>query len=165
MHIIFVCTANICRSVMCEGILKRLFFGHTLQKRVIIESAGTDVFPGRATNNLTKEVCKEHDIDVSQHRSRQLTKFMLEEAALVICLAENHHEVIHRAYPQFRMKVVLLKEFGRPELPMDISIPDPIGASKKQYTACFKEIEQELKRIFPFLEQRARAPQSSISRS
>ena len=163
MHIVFVCTANICRSVMSEGILKKLFHEHKLQKRVTIESAGTDALPGKNTNNFTMEVCKEHGIDVSRHRSRQLTKSMLEEATLVICLAVNHHEVIHRAYPEFRMKVVLLKEFGQLQPPKNFSVADPIGAPKKQYGACFKEIEGELKRIFPFLEQRARTSQSMIS--
>ena len=160
MRIIFVCTANICRSVMSEGILKKLFREHRLQKRVTIESAGIDAIPGKNTNDFTKEVCKEHGIDVSQHRSRQLTKSMLEEATLVICLAVNHHEVIHRAYPEFRMKVVLLKELGRSQPPKNFSVADPIGAPKKQYAACFKEIEGELKRIFPFLEQRVRTSQA-----
>lgn len=148
---------------MSEGILKKLFREHRLQKRVTIESAGTDAFPGKNTNNFTKEVCKEYGIDVSQHRSRQLTKAMLEESTLVICLAENHHEVIHRAYPEFGMKVVLLKEFGQIRPPKNLSVADPIGAPKKEYAACFKEIERELKRIFPFLEQRRRTSQAAVS--
>ncbi len=148
---------------MSEGILKKLFHEHKLQKRVTIESAGTDAMPGRNTNNFTMEVCKEHGVDVSQHRSRQLTKSMLEEATLVICLAENHHEVIHRAYPEFGMKVVLLKKFGQVQPPKSLSVADPIGAPKKQYTACFKEIERELKRIFPILEQGVRTSQAMIS--
>lgn len=163
MLIVFVCTANICRSVMSEGILKKLFREHKLQKKVTVESAGTDAFPGMNTNNFTKEVCKEHGIDVSQHRSRQLTKSMLEEAVLVICLAENHHEVIHRAYPEFRRKVVLLKEFGQRQPPKNLSVADPIGAPKERYAACFKEIEGELKRIFPLLEKRMRASQPLVS--
>jgi hypothetical protein len=54
------------------------------------------------------------------------------------------------------MKVVLLKEFGHLQPPKNLSVADPIGAPKKRYAACFKEIEGELKRIFPFLEQRVR---------
>lgn len=148
---------------MSEGILKKLFLEHRTYKQVIIESAGTDAFPGKNTNSFTKEVCKAHGIDVSQHRSRQLTKSMLENATLVICLAENHYEVIHRAYPEFGMKVVLLKEYGQGQLPKNLSVADPIGTPKKQYAACFKEIEAELKRIFPFLEQRISASQAAVS--
>ena len=147
---------------MGEGILKKLLQEHRLQKGVTIESAGTDAFPGKKTNNFTMEVCKEHRIDVSQHRSRQLTKSMLEESTLVICLAENHHEVIHRAYPEFRMKVVLLKEFGQRHPPKSLSVVDPIGAPKKKYAECFKEIDGELKRIYPFLEQRMSTSQATV---
>lgn len=154
MHIVFVCTANICRSVMSEAILKRLLRENHLHKKISVESAGIDSPVGRMPNDVIREVCKEHDIDVSQHHSRQLTKTVLERATLVFCLAENHREVIHGAYPEFRSKVVLLKEFGRPQPPKNLSVDDPIGMPKREYVACFKEIENQIKRIFPFLEKR-----------
>ena len=148
---------------MSEGILKKLFLAQIHQKRVTIESAGTDADAGKSTNSFTMEICNEHGIDVSKHRSRQLTASMLERASLVICLAENHHEIIHRAYPEFRMKVVLLKEFGQRQPLKNRSVADPIGGPKRVYAACFKEIEGELKRIFPSLEQEVRTLPSTVS--
>ena len=143
---------------MGEAILKRLLRQNHLHKKISVESAGIYAAVGRAPTDVIKEVCRENDLDVSHHRSRQLTKTMLERAAFVFCLAENHREAIHGAYPEFRSKVVLLKEFGQTQPTKDLSVHDPIGMPKKEYVDCFKEIHHQIARIFPLLEQRLRKP-------
>jgi protein-tyrosine phosphatase len=136
---------------MSEAILKRLLRENHLHKKISVESAGIDAPVGRTPTDVIREVCSEHHIDVSQHHSRQLTRTILERATVVFCLAEEHREVLHGAYPEFRAKVVLLKEFGR--RPNNLSVEDPIGMPKRAYVACFKEIENQIRRIFPFLEK------------
>jgi protein-tyrosine phosphatase len=148
---------------MSEAILKRLLRQNHLHKKISVESAGIDAYAGRTPNDIIREVCREHHIDVSRHRSRQVAKTILERASLVICLAENHREVLHRAYPEFKAKVVLLKEFGRQ--PNNLSVDDPIGKPKREYVACFKEIENQIRRIFPFLEKGLRESSMPTSSS
>ena len=154
MRIVFVCTANICRSVMSEAILKKMLRDKQLDKKILVESAGTESPVGRETSEIIKKLCKAYGSDVSHHRSRQLTKPIIETATLVICLAKNHEEVIRGAFPEFKSKVVLLKEFEQLNVPKDPSVADPIGMAEKQYVACFKEIENEIKRVLPALEHR-----------
>ncbi len=154
MRIVFVCTANICRSVMSEAILKKLLRDKQLGKNIHVESAGTESPVGRETIEIIKKLCKAYGSDVSHHRSRQLTKAIIETATLVVCLAKNHEKAIQEAFPEFKSKVVMLKEFGQLNPPKDPSVADPIGLSEKEYVACFKEIETEIKRVLPALEHR-----------
>jgi protein-tyrosine phosphatase len=148
---------------MGEAILKRLLRQNHLHRKISVESAGIDAYVGRTPNDIIREVCREHDIDVSRHHSRQVTKTMLERASVVFCLAENHREVLHRVYPEFSTKVVLLKEFGR--RPNNLSVDDPIGRPRREYVACFKEIENQIKRIFPLLEKGIRTSSTPTSSS
>ena len=139
---------------MSEAILKKLLRDKLLDKKIHVESAGTESPVGRETSEIIKKLCKAYGSDVSHHRSRQLTKAIIETATLVVCLAKNHEEVIRGAFPEFKSKVVLLKEFEQLNVSKDPSVADPIGMPEKQYVACFKEIEHEIKRILPVLEHR-----------
>ena len=139
---------------MSEAILKQLLRDRQLDKKIHVESAGIESPVGRETIEIIKKLCKAYGSDVSQHRSRQLTKTIIEKATIVFCLAKNHEEVIRGAFPEFASKVVLLKEFDQLRLPKDSSVADPIGMPEKQYVACFKEIEHEINRVLPTLEHR-----------
>jgi protein-tyrosine-phosphatase len=156
MKILFVCTANICRSVMAEALLKNLLSGHG--NIVDVESAGVDAVGNLESDKFTNQVCSEHGLDVSSHRSRQLTEEMLEQSSIVLCLAENHKRVILSAYPKFKSKVFLLKQFRRKHPVEKPSVDDPIGRPLRHYEHCFGEIEQEVKRIASLLIKEEREP-------
>ncbi len=66
-RVLFLCTANSCRSQMAEGIANH-FFGD----RIAAFSAGTEA---SFVNPRAIEVMKEIGIDVSAHRSKNLSEF------------------------------------------------------------------------------------------
>jgi protein-tyrosine-phosphatase len=149
MKILFVCTANICRSVMAEALMKHLLLGRG--KSIDVESAGVNAIGNLETDRFTNQVCSEHGLDVSSHRSKQLTEEMLDHSNLVLCLAENHKHVILRAYPRCKGKVFLLKQFRRKYPVQEPSVKDPIGRPLNHYEHCYSEIEKEVKRIVSLL--------------
>ena len=146
MNILFVCTANICRSVMAEGILTKLASDPT-GGHVSPRSAGVDVHEDSTPDRYTADVCTKEGIDIRLHKAWQLTKQMLEEANLVLCMEQMHKQIITGAFPRFAKSVFLLKEYLHEQPLDDAEIRDPIGKSRKEYEKCFIEIEKEVRRI------------------
>ena len=155
MNILFVCTANITRSAMCAAIMRKVVADKGLQTSFIVDSAGTEALVECPPDKETVEVCKAHGIDISAHRSQQVTDGMIRDSAIILCVAEPHMRIIRGIFPQWERKIQLLKGFGMAELPKNSSLEDPTGRAKRKYEQCFKEIEAEINRIFPILEQHA----------
>ena len=151
MKILFVCTANICRSVMAEGIFKKLLSNHISMHTIHVHSAGIDALEGLTPDRNTNEICNKHSLRISSHKAHQLTKAMLKEADLVLCMAKIHKQSIVNAFPELNKNIFLLKEYLWTHPVDDPSIKDPTGKSIKYYEICFKEIDKEIKRIFPII--------------
>jgi protein arginine phosphatase len=151
MRILIVCTANICRSVMAEGILKKLLSTRSEARDIEIHSVGMDAVVGLTPDRDTREICLAHDIEVGSHTAEQLTKEMLIQSDIILCMEKIHKQLIVNSYPDFYTKTFLLKEFHTDDPPDDVSIKDPTGRSKRHYKACFNEIEYEIRRIADIL--------------
>jgi protein-tyrosine phosphatase len=149
MKILFVCTANICRSVMAEGILKRLLAFSPGFHSVFVASAGIDALENCTPDLNTSEVCMKRHIYIGSHKSRQLTKAMLKDMDIILCMEKIHKQRIHSAFPKFAKHVFLLKEYLHKNSLDDVEIKDPTGKSKIIYEKCFKEIDREVQRILP----------------
>jgi len=66
-RVLFLCTANSCRSQMAEGIINH-FFGN----KIAAFSAGTEA---SFVNATAVEVMREIGINISMHRSKNLSEF------------------------------------------------------------------------------------------
>jgi protein-tyrosine-phosphatase len=149
MNILFICTANICRSVIAEGILKKLLANSPGYQTAFVASAGIDALENFTPDQNTLEVCTKRKIFIGSHKARQLTIVMLKNADIVLCMENVHKQRILSAFPKYSKHVFLLKEYLHKDSLDDTEIKDPTGKSKQKYEKCFKEIEKELKRILP----------------
>ena len=83
-NILFLCTANSSRSQMAEGIVNNLF-----GDKIAAFSAGTQA---SFVNPMAIEVMKEIGIDISKHRSKNLSEFDGQSFDYVITLCGNANE-------------------------------------------------------------------------
>jgi protein-tyrosine-phosphatase len=151
MKVLFVCTANICRSVMAEGILMKLLTDCTDSHAIIAASAGLDALEGYTPDRTTTEVCNKRKVHIDSHKAQQLTKAMLKEADIVLCMEKIHKQRILGAFPKLIKKVFLLKEYLHQNSLGNAEVKDPTGKSIIHYQKCFHEIEKEVQRILPFI--------------
>ena len=79
MNILFVCTGNICRSPLAEGIFGNMVRQAGLESAFLIDSAGTHAFVNSPPDILAQTVAASRGIDISKLRSRQLTRNDLEQ--------------------------------------------------------------------------------------
>ncbi|MFP4416216.1 MAG: hypothetical protein ACLFSB_02995 [Chitinispirillaceae bacterium] len=147
--VVFVCTGNICRSPMAEGIL-RYRWGQEKRDDLRVSSMGIHGLDLQPPSKLSAQLCAEHGIDISSHRSRPLVFDELNEADFIFTMDFVQQEFIQMFFPALRQKVYLLGAWpdkpGRKNV-----IKDPIGGSAKVYQKTFESISYHIQRILPEL--------------
>ena len=149
--VVFVCTGNICRSPMGEGILKAMVEKTKFNDIFSIQSAGTLNLGPVHAHDFSLKVADDNEIDLSAHRARQISEQIVDEASIIFCLAMDHLQYLRKNYPNYRHKFQLLKDWKR-DNPLAVpSIADPIGHELKFFEKTYSEIYTEIKRVFPFI--------------
>ena len=106
--VLFVCTGNVCRSPMAEGIFRRAVEGRG-DFRVL--SAGLGAVDGHPPSPYAVQAVKELGIDISNQRSRMLSPELVAQADFIFGMTHNHIDTVMLLYPQAAEKTFLLREF------------------------------------------------------
>lgn len=129
-HILFVCTANICRSAYAE------FHSRSVAPGVRFSSAGTHALVGSPMDPVMARLLPEA-VDPSDHRGRQLTRQVAEEADLIIALSAEHRRYILDEWPRLAKRTFLVGHAAR-ELaaaPSDLPAAEIAGYLARHRTA------------------------------
>ena len=148
--ILFICTGNVCRSPMAEGI-----FRHAVQNRghYRVLSAGLGAIDGQPPSSHAIQAVKELGIDISSQRSRMLRPELVDEADFILGMTHSHIDTILLLYPHAAEKTFLLREFDETLDMFEKDISDPIGGSLQVYLNCRDQIEQGIASLLRFIEQ------------
>ena len=129
-NILMVCTGNICRSPMAEGLLRHLLPA-LLKYRVSVQSAGTHGLHGNRAAPFAVQASAAHGADISQHHARTLDLTMIKSANLVLAMEHYHLERINGLF-FFRCKYAHLLGSFAPDWG-HMEIEDPYGLSLTAY--------------------------------
>jgi len=155
--VLFVCTGNVCRSPMAEGLLRNALKG---SNRIRVVSAGVGAIDGQAPSSHAVQALLELGIDISRQRSRMLTGELVGLADYIFGMTHGHVDAINLLYPQAADKTFLLREFDETLDVFEKDISDPIGGSYEVYRECRDQIEQGIASMMKFIDQ---APQGAGS--
>lgn len=138
--ILFICTANMCRSPMASVIFRDLISRREDADTWQVESAGVWAEDGYPACKGAQLALRERGLDLSSHLSRSVTRSMVRDANLVLTMESRHKEALWAEYPQYASRIYLLSEL----VDKMHDIRDPIGGMRADFEDTARELEQIL---------------------
>lgn len=167
VRLLFTCTANRVRSPLAAAVARARIDAAGLP--VVVTSAGQLEAGLPAVDDMV-DVARRMGVDLSEHRSTQLSPALVESVDLVVTMAGEHVVDLVALAPEVRSRTVTLKEWaaatesGRPltdwsaegvatwaalttQRPLEVllsgelDVDDPIGRSRRHYRRAAAEIQ------------------------
>ena len=138
--VLFVCTANICRSPIAMGIFADKAARTCPDQEWIVASAGTWAKAGRAAHEHSRLVLAQRGLDIESHRSQPVSAELLANFDLILTMEQGHKEALRIEFPDAAGRVFLISEMAG----YAYDVPDPIGFPLADYEATYREIDRLL---------------------
>lgn len=141
IRVLFVCTGNICRSPMAEGIFRRMIAERKLLGHFEVDSAGTGPWHvGEATDLRAQEVLERYESNFN-HVARQFGPDDLEYYDQIFVMDHSHLSHLLRRAPVFKNKIRLLMELvGGSE------VPDPYQGTPQDFERVYGMLERAIQK-------------------
>ena len=148
--VLFVCTGNICRSPMAEGVFRSMARQAGLESVFTIDSAGTYAgHAGEPPSRLAIEAAARRANDISRLRARLVVAADIARFDHVLAMDRSHMVALRRLAPR--------ELIGRLEMFADADVADPYGGGERDYERALDVIEAGcrdlLKRLAPITEK------------
>jgi len=131
-----VCTGNTCRSPMAEALFNSI--ASAAQSNLRAESAGLHAGNGVPATDNACTVMRTLGIDISSHRSRRLTKELMDKADLVLAMSTVQRGRVVASFPEEKSKVAVLGGYAGTGGDVD----DPFGRTLEAYHRCAEQLSQ-----------------------
>ena len=155
-RILLVCTENICRSPMAEGLLRHTLQQTDLGELVEVRSAGTRTSqPGCRPDQRAQKVAALRGINLSRIRARRVTERDLVRSDFIFAMDEsNFRDLTEKCPMEHREKLSLLLSHHRGQ-PL-IEVPDPYFGSIEGFERVFQLLDAAMGDLISYLRSRIR---------
>lgn len=143
--VLFVCTANICRSPMAMALFQGRIQADPDLHDWRTGSAGVWAVDGQRASRLAVETMARRGLDLTFHRSRCVNESILAGYDLILVMEASHKESLLVEFPQFSGKIYLLSEMVQNTFDID----DPYGGSAEEYETAAQEIDALIEQGLP----------------
>lgn len=144
-NVLFICTANQCRSPMAEVIGRDKLTQAHPEVTWQVGSAGVRAVDGYPATPASATMAGRQGFDLSRHSSRALTSALVAETDLLVTMEAAHKQAILRAFPEASGRVFVLSELiGGSE-----DVDDPIGLPFAEYERTYHLLEKWIGQALP----------------
>ncbi len=143
MKIMFICTSNVCRSIMAEAFFNDIVNNDfSLHGKVNAYSAGIFAQDGDGPLFNAVEAMREYDIDIKNYRSTSLKSSNIKDMDLILCAQDSNKNVLLNICPDLKDKTFTLKEFINDiDNNINLDIIEPKGYDIDIFRSCASEIQ------------------------
>jgi protein-tyrosine phosphatase len=170
-RILLVCTGNLCRSPMAEGLLAHALAG--TRPDISVRSAGTLAATGEPMERFAASQLERLSAPLPGFLTQPLTELLVVEADLVLTAARDHRATVVRLVPEAASRSFTLGEISRLltdvppgeralsptrlaavaaarrgkvklSIPEDDDLADPYGRSRLAFARCAEDIRRLL---------------------
>lgn len=122
--VLFVCMGNICRSPTAEGVFRHLVNEVGLDRRIVIDSAGTHAYhTGEPPDRRSQAAAERRGFSLQGIRARRVSDEDFERFDLVLAMDKlNHVTLRERADVAHHEKIRLFLEYASSA---ETDVPDP----------------------------------------
>ena len=144
-HVLFICTGNVCRSPMAEGLLR-----HMAGDRVKVASAGLGAGHGQPPSAHAIEVLRKEGIDIADIRSQPVSAHLLQQTDYIFTMTRDHLDMLLLLFPEMASKTRLLR-FEEAAKGGRADVTDPIGGTRATYESCKADIQRAMSHVIPLV--------------
>ncbi|WP_260295614.1 low molecular weight protein-tyrosine-phosphatase [Sedimenticola hydrogenitrophicus] len=125
ISLLMVCTANICRSPMAQGLMGRELAANGLDGVVRVDSAGTHVFnPGHRPDRRAQQVAEKSEVDIGKLKARMIAEDDFYRFDYIVAMDNANLRNLQKMCPEeYRNKLFLILDFA-PQIGFN-EVPDP----------------------------------------
>lgn len=143
----FVCTGNLCRSPLAQGLCEQLLRERGLETRIAVASAGTHAHVGQAPHPLAITVAAVgYGIDISNLRGRQFEVADFERFPRIIAMDSRHLQWLGTQLTGEVQRGPALLLSGMTGSG-DAEVPDPYGKDRAEFEYAGRLIRLGVERL------------------
>ncbi len=136
--LIFVSTANTCRSAMAAAIYKSVDVSSDME----VTSRGIVVLFEEPVNAKAETVLNNHELSISEHKSSQLVPQDADNDTLILTMNEKQKNCVINDIG-IHENVYTITEFADDYS----SLSDPYGGDLAEYEKCYQELVRVIKKV------------------
>lgn len=143
--ILFICTANLCRSPIAERLFSKAitlaYPNHSWQ----VYSAGVWAARGHGSPSRLVKAAMKKGLELNPHRSQNVEQLDLSTIDVILTMEAGQCEALRAEFPKLAMRIYQLSALAGPRY--DIS--DPYGGSEQEYSYMIDELSLLINKALP----------------